>query len=285
MELFTNVKFDNSNKLYTFKTEDETLNKGDYVVVESAKGVELAKMMTCLRKTHNLSKDAIIKDVLRKATLEDLQSFELNKQDAKKALIVCQYKANELNLDMNFLMAEYTLDRLKITFTYIADERIDFRELLKVLAQHFKCRIELRQIGSRDKAKYIGGIGVCGRTLCCKTYINDFDMISINMAKNQFLALNVSKLSGACGKLKCCLKYEDDTYSEIRKQLPKLNSILEYEDDVYSLTSMNLISRSCKLENKERAIFVDLDDVLKNGKFKHNKNNLQEPLNEKTTEL
>ena len=167
---------------------------------------------------------------------------------------------------MKVISAEYTLDRSKITFIYLADDRVDFRELLKILASIFRCRIDLRQVGTRDKAKIVSGIGPCGRELCCARYISEFDRISINMAKNQLLALNVAKLSGQCGNLMCCLKYEDEAYKDLKKGLPKLNSYIEYEGEKFKLTSMNVIVRNCKLENREHAIFISLDDLLKNGK-------------------
>lgn len=269
MELYTNIKFDNNNKLYTFSTDDETLCKGMYVIVESQKGLELAKVVTSIRKTHNLAQDAIIKPIVRIADESDLKKFELNKNEARVAKMYSQLKADELKLAMRIIYADYTLDKYKLTLTYTSEERVDFRDLLKILAQHFKCRIELKQIGSRDKAKLIGGIGICGRELCCKNYISDFDMISINMAKNQMLALNISKLSGACGKLKCCLKYEDETYTEIKMILPKVNSLLEYEGEIYKLSNINIIARVVKLENTDRVLFLTLDDVLSKATFKH----------------
>lgn len=166
-----------------------------YVVVESQKGLELAKVVTSIRKTHNLAQDAIIKPIVRIADESDLKKFELNKNEARVAKMYSQLKADELKLAMRIIYADYTLDKYKLTLTYTSEERVDFRDLLKILAQHFKCRIELKQIGSRDKAKFIGErVGICGRELYCKNYI-DFDMISINMAKNQMLALNISKLS------------------------------------------------------------------------------------------
>lgn len=266
MELYINIKFDNNHKLYTFKTIDDTLQKNDYVVVESARGIELGKVMTVPRKTHDLSDDFEIKEILRSASREDLEMFKKNRNDAKKALKICQTYANQLKLKMEIVVCEYTLDRSKLTFIYIADDRVDFRELLKILATEFRTRIELRQVGVRDRARYISGVGICGRELCCHGFINDFEMISINMAKNQLLALNVSKLSGQCGKLKCCLKYEDDVYTDIRKDLPKIGSSIEYEHNIYRLSSINIINRTCKLENHENALFIKIDEVLKKGK-------------------
>ena len=164
---------------------------------------------------------------------------------------------------MYLVSAEYTLDGTKVIFTYIADERVDFRELLKVLASKLHCRIELRQIGSRDRAKAIGGLGPCGLPLCCATFLSDFEGISINMAKNQLLALNISKLSGQCGKLVCCLKYEDSLYSQLRVGLPRLGLRVKYKDEEFKVTSMNVLSKTMKLENKENSVFITFEEYFK----------------------
>jgi cell fate regulator YaaT (PSP1 superfamily) len=164
---------------------------------------------------------------------------------------------------MNLISAEYTLDRSKVIFVYVADERVDFRDLLKELAQVLKCRIELRQIGPRDKAKIIGGLGPCGMETCCSRFLNDFDVVSINMAKNQLLALNIQKLSGQCGKLMCCLKYEDGNYKQLRKGCPKLNEQIDYNNKRFRVTSMNLLTRQAKLENREETLFLDFDEAFK----------------------
>ncbi len=267
---YISVKFETTNKSYTFSTTESQIYVGSHVVVETQYGLELGEVVSPLRLESGLEPNIEVKPIIRKATQEDLRQYDINLKDAAVALKKCQQEADDLKLDMNIIRSEYTLDRSKITFIYVADERVDFRELLKVLANDFRCRIELRQIGARDKAKMISGIGPCGRELCCARFMNDFDMISINMAKNQLLALNVQKLSGHCGKLMCCLKYEDETYKELRKDLPKINSQVEYEGNHYRITSMNVIARNCKLENKETAIYISLDDLLNHGVFKIN---------------
>ena len=162
---------------------------------------------------------------------------------------------------MNLLSAQYTLDRAKILFIYLADQRVDFRELLKRLGTRLHCRIELRQIGERDKAKMVGGIGMCGMECCCRRFKSRFDVISINMAKNQLLALNTEKLSGMCGKLMCCLKYEDNDYKELTEGLPKMGSQVEYEGNIYRITNMNVMNEEAKLENHEQVIFISLADL------------------------
>ena len=262
---YVSIRFETTNKTYTFSTTDESIKEGDAVVVETQRGIEYATVVTEPFEKPNVSME--IKPIIRKATKEDLREFERNKADAAEARKICQEESDRLDLKMNVISAEYTLDRAKITFIYLADERVDFRELLKVLASIFHCRIDLRQIGTRDKAKMVSGVGVCGRELCCAKFIGDFDRISINMAKNQLLALNIQKLSGQCGNLMCCLRFEDDAYKELRKDLPKLNSQVEYDGERFRVTSMNVITKNCKLENPDHAIYISLEDLVKKGKY------------------
>ncbi len=268
---YLSVRFQTTNKTYTFSTVDDSVKNGDAVIVETQRGIEYARVIADPFDKPNVEME--IKGIIRKATREDQDAYEKNLDDSKKAREICQKEADKLKLGMNVISSEYTLDRSKITFIYLADDRVDFRELLKVLAAIFRCRIDLRQVGTRDKAKMVSGIGPCGRELCCAKYITEFDRISINMAKNQLLALNVSKLSGQCGNLMCCLKYEDEAYKDLRKSLPKMNSYIEYEGEKYKLTSMNVIARNCKLENPEHAIFISLDDLSNKGKVLKPKNN------------
>jgi len=262
---YLSIRFQTTNKTYTFSTYDSSIKNGDSVVVETQRGIEFASVIAEPFDKPNVSME--IKPIIRKATEFDKKQYEENIKDCEEAKRICQNESDKLNLQMNIISAEYTLDRAKITFIYLADDRVDFRELLKILAAIFKCRIDLRQIGTRDKAKMVSGVGTCGRELCCAKYITEFDRISINMAKNQLLALNVQKLSGQCGNLMCCLKYEDEAYKDLRKGLPKMNSTVEYEGEKYKITSMNVIAKNCKLENPQHAIFVSLDDLVKFGKY------------------
>lgn len=270
---YLSVRFETTNKVYTFSTTDNSIKENDAVVVETQRGLEYAYVVSSPFGKPNV--DMEIKSIIRKATNEDKKQFEENKIDAEKAKQICQEESDNLDLKMNIISAEYTLDRTKITFIYLADDRVDFRELLKVLASIFHCRIDLRQVGTRDKAKMVSGIGTCGRELCCAKFIGDFDRISINMAKNQLLALNVQKLSGQCGNLMCCLKFEDEAYKDLRKNLPKINSQVEFEGEIFKITSMNVIAKNCKLENQEHTIFISLEDLLSKGKY-----NKQEPKEE-----
>ena len=267
--MYIAVKFDSTNKTYTFKVSDFEVKSGDRAVVETARGLEIGKVTGSPFEKPDINLE--IKEILRLATKRDLQDYEENKEDAARAKDIAQKEADRLNLGMNIIASEYTLDRAKITFTYLADDRVDFRELLKVLASIFHCRIDLRQIGTRDKAKMVSGIGCCGRELCCAKFISDFDRISINMAKNQLLALNIQKLSGQCGNLMCCLKYEDEAYKDLRKDLPKLNSNVEYEGERYKLVSMNVINQTCRIENGDTSLTVDLKDFKKKAKYNLNR--------------
>lgn len=256
------IRFQNTKKPYTFGTNDETLEYGDDVVVETARGLEIGEMISSLRDVNTFTGQTALKPIHRKATPEDIQMQKENKELAKEAMKKCAEAIEHQQLDMNLISCEYTLDRSKVIFIYVSENRVDFRELLKELTQIFKCRIELRQIGPRDKAKMVGGLGCCGMETCCSRFLDTFDVVSINMAKNQLLALNIPKLSGQCGKLMCCLKYEDDLYKELREGLPKMNAQLEYEGKIYRLTSLNVINGTCKIENKENSFFMSIDEML-----------------------
>ena len=255
------IKFSSSKKAYNFGTNDDTLKYGDKVVVETVRGVELGEMISDLRDYSTYSSNLTLKPIIRKATRTDLDNDARNKHDTIEATKQCQRCIDELGLEMYLISTEYTLDRTKIIFSYVADDRVDFRELLKKLAAIFKCRIELRQIGARDKAKIIGGLGTCGMETCCSRFLDDFDIVSINMAKNQLLALNTQKLSGQCGKLMCCLKYEDENYKCMRKGLPKLNASVEYQGQRYRITSMNLLNQTAHIANRENAVDMTLAEL------------------------
>lgn len=265
---YISLRFRNSSKPYTFSVEGFEVHPKDMVVVETKRGLEVGEIISEMSLHSGLAADVEVKPVLRLASKEDLQAHEDNLKEARDFRRKAQEKADELSLVMNFIDAEFTLDRSKITLTYLADSRVDFRELLKQLAPLFRCRIDLRQVGARDKAKMVGGIGICGRELCCSKFMNDFERISINMAKNQLLALNVAKLSGHCGSLMCCLRFEDDAYKQLRRGLPKPNSRVEYQGEIYRIGSMNVLQGTCKLENRNNTLFVSTEEVMKNGKFK-----------------
>ncbi|MBE6115326.1 MAG: stage 0 sporulation protein [Erysipelotrichaceae bacterium] len=263
------IKFSSSKKAYNFGTNDDTYQYGDKVVVETVRGMELGEIISDLRGASTYTSNLALKPVIRKANQHDLDNHERNKKDTVEATRQCQKCIDELGLEMYLISTEYTLDRSKIIFSYVADDRVDFRELLKKLAAIFKCRIELRQIGARDKAKIVGGLGTCGMETCCSRFLDDFDIVSINMAKNQLLALNTQKLSGQCGKLMCCLKYEDENYKCMRKGLPKLNAAVEYEGQRYRITSMNLLNNTAHIANRENAVDMSIDELKKYIKNKN----------------
>ena len=267
---FVGVKFLNTPRAYFFGTTDNEYALNDKVVVETVRGLELGEIAIEPISIDKYGNGLYLKPIIRKATDVDIRLSEINKKDAVYALDICQTESKKLNLDMNLISCEYTLDKSKVIFSYLADDRVDFRELLKVLASRLRTRIELRQIGSRDKAKMIGGLGVCGLPLCCSTFLNEFDGISINRAKNQMLAINIPKLSGQCGKLICCLKYEDDAYTEERKAFPELGSRYFIDKVEYTVTSVNILSRVVKIENEEDIKFLPLEDFKKTvGQFRN----------------
>ncbi len=265
---FVGVKFLNTPRAYFFGVKDIPLEIGDKVVVETVRGTELGTIAIEAIPIDRYSNGLLLKPILRKATDTDIKLAEINQKDAVFALEICEAEVKKLNLDMNLISCEYTLDKSKVLFSYLADDRVDFRELLKVLAAKLHTRIELRQIGSRDKAKMIGGLGVCGLPLCCSTFLNEFDGISITRAKNQMLAINIPKLSGQCGKLVCCLKFEDDAYTDLRKEFPELGSKIWLDKKEYTVTALNVISREVKLENEDGVQFIPLEDLKKQTKFK-----------------
>ena len=273
---FVGVKFSNTPRAYFFGVERNDYKLDDKVVVETVRGVELGTIAIEPLSIDKYSNGLLLKPVLRKATDTDIRLAEINIKDAQYALEICEAEVKKLNLDMNLISCEYTLDKSKVLFSYLADDRVDFRELLKVLAAKLHTRIELRQIGSRDKAKMIGGLGSCGLPLCCSTFLNEFDGISINRAKNQMLAINIPKLSGQCGKLICCLKYEDDCYTEERKKYPDLGSRYFIDKVEYTVTGVNILSSVIKIENADDVKFLSFEDFVKQTRFRKNKDNRNE---------
>ena len=264
---YVGISFNNSNRAYYFGVKNINLQKGDKVVVETARGPELGYVAYELIPIDNYRSELALKPVLRKATDVDIRLYENNLKDAEIALEICKVEVSKLGLDMYLISCEYTLDKAKVIFSYLADERVDFRELLKVLASKLHTRIELRQIGSRDKAKIIGGIGMCGLPLCCATFLNEFDGISINRAKNQMLAINIPKLSGHCGKLMCCLKYEDDAYTELKLQFPDVGTKVFIDKVEFTVTSINVISRTVKVDNPDDSKVLSLEEFKKQTHF------------------
>ena len=254
------VRFKNVGKSYYFST-DLDVCKGDKVVVETIRGLELGELVSDLKDLSEFNLDTELKKIKRKANRADLELFAYNEAKAEKSLEICKEIVNEYDLDMHLVSCEYTLDASKVIFMYTSETRVDFRELLKELASVFKCRIELRQIGPRDKSKIVGGLGSCGLPLCCSSFLGEFDGVSINMAKNQMLAINIDKISGACGRLLCCLKYEDDTYTKEKQRFPKIGSKVRYDNKIVKVTGLNVISDKVKIEHDGNISFVSLDEI------------------------
>ena len=254
------VKFKSAGKIYYFSTNLK-IKKDDRVVVETARGLELGEISQELKDISEFNLDTELKKIVRKATKKDIENYQKNVKDAKQALVTCKEIVSRYDVNMQLTNCEYTLDKAKVIFMYTSDDRVDFRELLKELAVVFKCRIELRQIGPRDKAKVIGGIGTCGLPLCCSTLLGEFNGVSINMAKNQMLAINIEKISGACGRLMCCLKYEDEIYSLEKERFPKIGLHVKYQDKDVKVTGLNVINDLVKIETNNGIVFVGLDEI------------------------
>lgn len=260
---YVGIKFSNTGKAYFFGTDITDLQIGQKVVAESIRGLQVGTVATPVFDVSNYKSELELKPLARIATEDDLFLDEANKARNKSAIKTANEEITKLGLEMNPIDAEFALDGSKVTITYVAEERVDFRELLKVLASRFHCRIELRQVGSRDKAKMVGGIGLCGLPLCCKTFSASMEGVSINRAKNQMLALNIPKLSGHCGKLICCLLYEDDAYTDLKKDFPPLGTQYDRDGKIWKVTSYNVFSRHVKLVCENDYEFMALEDTKK----------------------
>jgi cell fate regulator YaaT (PSP1 superfamily) len=259
---FVTVFFSSSHKSYYFHTYDENLKRNTKVVVETVRGFELGETVKDCLSINELPVEMALKPVVRVATDEDILNHEKNIESAKEASAIIIDSIRKYELPMTLVNVQYTLDASKVIISYVSETRVDFRELLKELASQLKCRIELRQIGTRDRSKVVGGIGICGLPLCCNTFLRNFDGISINMAKNQYLALNIQKLSGHCGKLICCLKYEDEAYLEIKKTLPRIGTRIQYKDQEFKVTSFNVITGVARIENRETIDNISIKELL-----------------------
>ena len=260
------VSFYNANRIYYFSPGKLDIKLGDKVIVETERGLQYGEAVTDIL---DMSKEKVflpLKDVIRIANEKDEKTNNKNNKDAEKALKYAKELVEEEDLDMKLFEASYTFDRKKLIFKFIADERVDFRELAKLLAAKYKTRIELRQIGVRDKAKEIGGLGPCGRPLCCTEFLTNFNSVSINMAKNQGIALNPTKINGSCGRLLCCLGYEDEVYSHYKKKFPKIGEAIEVNGVKGRVSELNVLAGNYKVkvsDTEEVTIEVDLDGSSK----------------------
>ena len=242
------IRFRNVGKIYYFNPRGYKMKTGDHVIVETARGIEYGRVVLGPKEVREEEVVHPLKEVLRVATAEDDEREAQNRLKEKDAFKICQKKIREHGLEMKLIDAEYTFDNNKVLFYFTADGRIDFRQLVKDLAAIFKTRIELRQIGVRDETKILGGIGICGRCLCCHTYLTEFAPVSIKMAKEQNLSLNQTKISGVCGRLMCCLKNEQETYGELNKKLPGTGDTVILPDGLQgTVHSVNVLRQQVKV--------------------------------------
>lgn len=261
------VRFKKAGKIYFFDPDGIVIERGQFVVVETARGIEFGNVVIANKLVDEDDVVLPLKKVLRVADEKDFLQVEENRSAAKEAFNICMQKISEHSLEMKLVDVEYTFDRNKIIFYFTAEGRVDFRELVKDLAAIFKTRIELRQIGVRDEAKMLGGIGPCGRMLCCSTFLGDFDPVSIKMAKDQNLSLNPTKISGLCGRLMCCLKYENDDYENAKEQLPDLGEFIYTSHGNGKVVGLNLVEQVIQIELMEqnKVIEYTLDEMIEEG--------------------
>ena len=257
------VRFKNAGKIYYFDPLDFEIEENMDVVVETARGLEYGTIVVGKKEIDEESLVSPLKPIIRIATEEDTKIYKENKEKAKETFDLCLEKIKEHNLTMYLIDCEYTFDRNKLIFYFTAEGRIDFRELVKDLAAIFKTRIELRQIGVRDEAKSIGGLGPCGRSLCCSSWLGDFQPVSIKMAKDQSLSLNPTKISGICGRLFCCLKYEHDVYVEAIEKVPPVGAIVKVDGNKGKVIETNPLLEQAKIEFNDKTIKICMKDEIK----------------------
>jgi cell fate regulator YaaT (PSP1 superfamily) len=268
------VRFKQAGKIYYFDPCGLELKAGDNVIVETARGLEYGQIMSGPREVAEDKITLPLKNVLRIATPEDDAQLAENNDREKKALGICQEKVTHHKLDMKLVDVEYTFDRSKIIFYFTADGRVDFRELVKDLAAVFRTRIELRQIGVRDEAKMLGGLGPCGRPLCCATFLGDFEPVSIKMAKEQNLSLNPVKISGICSRLMCCLKYESSCYRDAKSDLPLVGGKIRFDGREGKILATNQMKESLTVEflngDKKEILLSEVEEIILDEKPKSN---------------
>lgn len=264
------VRFKEAGKIYYFAPGQESLSRGQAVIVETVRGIEYGEVVIADKQMDEEDVVLPLKSILRIADDKDAMIVRENKVAAFDAHAVCVEKIREHKLDMKLVDVEYTFDRNKVIFYFTAEGRVDFRELVKDLAAVFRTRIELRQIGVRDEAKLLGGIGPCGRVLCCSSFLGEFEPVSIKMAKDQNLSLNPTKISGVCGRLMCCLKYENDTYEEMRRDLPDYGKRLTVPEGEGRVVGLNILDQVVQIELKDRSrvLTYSMEELLSVGAVK-----------------
>ena len=276
------VRFKNTGKVYYFDPGEEKLEKGEMAIVEAARGIECGEVAMENREVSDNSIVQPLRKLVRRATKEDLQKVEENRKKEKSAFKACEKKIADRGLEMKLVDVEYTFDNSKILFYFTADGRVDFRELVKDLAGMFRTRIELRQIGVRDEAKMLGGMGICGRPFCCGSFLGGFQPVSIKMAKEQGLSLNPVKISGTCGRLMCCLKYEQEAYQDLLRTTPKVNALVSTPEGKGIVIDQNLLTRKLTVrldkdpDAAPKVFKVDEIKVLRDGKIKVDRKEIEQ---------
>ena len=274
------VRFKRVGKIYYFTPNGVNIDVGEKVIVETSRGVECGEVVLGNREIKEGELKVPLKDIIRVATEKDLDKIEQNKKSEEEAFKICEEKIAKHGLNMKLVDVECTFDNNKLLFYFTSETRVDFRELVKDLASVFRTRIELRQIGVRDEAKMLGGLGICGRPFCCKPFLGDFQPVSIKMAKDQSLSLNPSKISGTCGRLMCCLKYEQEGYEELIKGLPKVGAFVETPDGEGNVVDINILTGKIRVKNSDtEAVNTYIKDdikVIKDGSSKEDSEELNE---------
>jgi len=272
MDNVIGVRFAKTGKLYYMNPQALDVKVGDKIVAMSERGQEIGRVVSI--KTHEEFKKLEYKEEIIKidriATKQDIEKQKELDNEAKKALEICKKLAKKYKLDMKFIHAEYTLDKTKLTCYFAAEDRVDFREVVKELANEYRVRIELRQVGPRDEVKSFANIGTCGKEVCCRTFLPDFETVTIKMAKEQGLQINMQKLSGNCGRFKCCLKYEEEVYKEKLKNLPKVNEMVKYDGELCKVVSLDILNEKVRLkigpQGEERFETVEVKNIKRDKK-------------------
>ena len=264
MAIVIGVRFKNAGKVYYFDPAQLEVELGQSVIVETANGPELGEVVMLPKEVSEESITAPLKQAVRTATAQDLEKVQENRDFEQKALNICEQKIAQLGRDMKLVGCDYAFDRTKIIFYFTSGGRVDFRELVKILAQAFRIRIELRQIGVRDEAKMLGGLGSCGNEVCCRRFLGDFQPVTIRMAREQGLSLNPTKISGLCGRLMCCLKYEQDTYESVRKKMPKVGKTVITPDGEGVVVDINVMTETVRVNTGEVREYP-MDQVQRKG--------------------
>lgn len=272
MQTIIGVRFTKTGKLHYMDPIKYGFRVGDMVVANSERGLELGRVVS-IKDVSDVNKESLenpIPKIIKPATKSDIEKQHQNDKNAKAALEKCKVIAKKQNLNMKLITSSYTFDETKLIFYFVSEERVDFRELVKELATEYRTRIELRQVGPRDEIKSYENLGVCGREVCCRTFLPDFETVTIKMAKEQGLQINMTKLSGNCGRIKCCLKYEEEGYKEKLKNLPKVNEIVKYGEEQAKVVALDILKERLKLkigpQGEERFEVVDVKDIKREKK-------------------